>query len=36
MRRWKSLLVFFVSVALICITGTQAYAQTRASDYVAR
>lgn len=36
MRRWKSLLVFFVSVALICITGTQAYAETRGSDYIKR
>ena len=36
MRRWRLLLSFFVSAVLICIVGTQAYAQTRASDYVAR
>ena len=33
MRRWRLLLSFFVSAVLICIVGTQAYAQTRASDY---
>lgn len=36
MRRWRLLLAFLVSAVLICISGTQAYAQTRASDYVAR
>lgn len=34
MKRWKLGLAFLVSVVLICITGTQAYAQTRASDYI--
>lgn len=34
MKRWKLGLGFLVSVVLICITGTQAYAQTRASDYI--
>lgn len=36
MRRWRLLLALFVSGVLICSVGTQAYAQTRASDYVAR
>lgn len=34
MKKWRSLLVFWVSVVLLCVVGTQAYAQTRASDYV--
>lgn len=36
MRKWRSLLAFCVSVVLICIIGTQAYAQTRSSDYFMR
>ena len=36
MRRWRLLLALFVSAVLLCIVGTQAYAQTRASDYVER
>lgn len=34
MKKWKSLLIFFICVVLVCIAGTQAYAQNRASDYV--
>ena len=36
MKKWRSLLAFCMSVVLICVAGAQAYAQTRASDYVAR
>ncbi|OUP46033.1 hypothetical protein B5F22_01985 [Pseudoflavonifractor sp. An187] len=35
MRRCRLLLMLFVSAVLICSVGTQAHAQTRASDYVA-
>lgn len=34
MRRWRIFIALCVSVVLICIAGAQAYAQTRASDYV--
>lgn len=36
MKGWKWGLAFFVTIVLIGIVGTQACAQTRASDYVAR
>lgn len=36
MRRWRIFIALCVSVVLICIAGAQAYAQTRACDYVAR
>lgn len=35
MKKWRSLLAFCMSVVLICVAGAQAYAQTRASSYVA-
>lgn len=34
MKGWKWGLAFFVTIVLIGIVGTQAYAQTRASNYV--
>lgn len=34
MRRWNLVFTLLVSVALIFIAGTQAHAQTRASDYI--
>lgn len=34
MKQRKLWLVLFVSVFLVCVIGTQAYAQTRASSYV--
>lgn len=34
MKHWKLWLVLFVSVSLVCVIGTQAYAQTRASSYI--
>lgn len=35
MRRWRMLVAFCMSVVLICIAGTQTYAQSRASSYIA-
>lgn len=36
MKRWRALLAFFVSLALLCAAGTHTHAQTRASDYITR